>query len=114
MRELDLALGVLDHQLVDRDGRRCGKVDDLELEGLDSGSPRVAAILVGPPAWRSRGRLGRLAARTARGEAVRVPWSQVRDVGAGVELRSSAPELGLGRGDDNARPWVERIPGSSL
>ena len=114
MTELDLALGVLDHQLVDRDGRRCGKVDDLELEGLDSGSPRVAAIVAGPRAWRSRGRLGRLAMRTARRDVVRVPWSQVRDVGAGVGLRSSAPELGLGEGDDNARPWVERIPGSSL
>ena len=114
MTELDLGRGVLDHQLVDRDGRRCGKVDDLELEGLDSDAPRVTALVVGPPAWRSRGRLGRLAARAARRASVRVPWGQVRDVGSGVELRSSASELGLGVGDDRARTWVERFPGSSL
>ena len=114
MTELDLALGLLDHQLVDADARRCGKADDLELDGLDSGDPRVTAILAGPPAWGARGRLGRLAARLARGSQVRVPWSEVRDVGSGIELRSTASELGLGGGDDRARPWVERIPGSSL
>ena len=43
-RELDLGLGVLDHQLVDRDGRNCGKVDDLELKGLSDGTPEVASI----------------------------------------------------------------------
>ncbi len=114
MSAIDLGLGVLDHQLLDGDGRRCGKVDDLELEGVSSGDPRVVAILVGPAAWRGRGRLGRLAAWATRGELVRVPWSQVRDVQAAVELRATAAELRLGRGDDRAQPWVERIPGSSL
>ena len=53
-RELDLGVGVLDHQLVDCEGRRCGNVDDLEVEGLRAGEPRVAAILVGAPVWRGR------------------------------------------------------------
>jgi sporulation protein YlmC with PRC-barrel domain len=114
MTEIDLALGVLDHQLIDDDGRRCGKVDDLELEGLGESEPRVAAILVGPPAWRERGRIGRLAARLARGRIVRVPWAEVSEVGAGVVLRKPARELGLGRGDDRAQQWVEKLPGSSL
>ena len=35
--EVDIALGILDHQLVDVDGRNCGKVDDLEIAGLASG-----------------------------------------------------------------------------
>ena len=61
--EVDIALGVLDHQLVDADGQNCGKVDDLEIAGVDGDSPEVVEILVGGNAWRSRGRLGRLAAR---------------------------------------------------
>ena len=53
--EVDIALGVLDHQLVDCDGQNCGKVDDLEIAGLDGDSPEVVEILVGGNAWRSRG-----------------------------------------------------------
>lgn len=114
MREIDLGLGLLDHQLLDSEGRRCGKVDDLELEGVGEGAPRVTAILTGPPAWRGRGRLGRLAAAIARGRLVRVPWEEVEAVESAVKLRRPAAELRLGRGDDRARPLVERIPGSSL
>ena len=49
---VDLAQGILDHQLVDADGENCGKVDELELR-LDGDSPQVAEILVGGNAWRS-------------------------------------------------------------
>lgn len=111
---IDLGRGVLDHQLLDSEGRRCGKVDDLELDSVGTAEPRVVAILVGPPAWRGRGRLGRLAAWPARGRLVRVPWEEVAEVRAGVALRKPAAELRLGRGDDRAEPWVEKIPGSSL
>jgi sporulation protein YlmC with PRC-barrel domain len=111
-RELDLGLGLLDHQLVDCEGRRCGNVDDLELEGLREGKPRVVAILVGPPVWRGRGRIGRLAAFITPGGTVRVPWEEVEKIDAAVHLRKTARELRLGRGDDRARKWVEWIPGS--
>jgi sporulation protein YlmC with PRC-barrel domain len=114
MTEIDLALGLLDHQLVDAEGCECGKVDDLELDLNGDGGPRVTEILVGPPAWRGRGRLGRLAAALARGRLVHVPWSEVTRVEADVELARSAAELGLGRGDERARPWIERIPGARL
>jgi sporulation protein YlmC with PRC-barrel domain len=109
--ELDLGLGVLDHQLVDRDGRNCGKVDDLELTGLSEGEPEVAFILVGGNAWRGRGVLGRLAAALS-GNAVRVPWSEVDEVSSVVKLKRSAQELRLGRGDDRAARLVRRLPGS--
>ena len=113
MSEIDLGLGILDHQLVDSDGHHCGKVDDLELEGVRDGSPRVAAILSGPSAWRGRGLLGRLAAAIGRGRAVRIPWEDVKEVHADVELRRPAEELGLAR-EERARRLVERIPGASL
>jgi sporulation protein YlmC with PRC-barrel domain len=108
---LDLGLGVLDHQLVDSEGRNCGKVDDLELEGLSSGEPEVSAILVGGNAWRGRGRWGRLAAALG-GRAVHVPWSEVDEVSSVVKLKRPARELRLGRGDDRAARIVERLPGS--
>jgi hypothetical protein len=112
--QIDLGLSVLDHQLVDRDGRRCGKVDDLELKGIRDGNPHVAAILTGPPAWRGRGALGRLLARIVRKPLVRLPWEEVAGCEAGIHLRKPATELRLGLGDDWAAKLIERIPGSSL
>ena len=114
MSEIDLALGVLDHQLLDCEKRRCGNVDDLELDLAHEDGPRVVAILVGPGAWHRRGRLGRLAAAIAGDSIVRVPWSEVREVHSGVQLAKRAPEYGLGEGDDALRPFVERLPGAQL
>ena len=109
--EVDIALGILDHQLVDADGINCGKVDDLELTGLDGGSPEVVEIIVGGNAWRSRGLLGRLAARFA-GNAVHVPWSEVDSVSSVVKLKRPAAELRLDRGDVRWGRLVEKVPGS--
>jgi sporulation protein YlmC with PRC-barrel domain len=113
--EIDLALGVLDHQLIDSDGRRCGKVDDLELEGVSEGAPRVVALLVGPGAWPGRGRLGRLAAALARQDrTTHVPWEQVKEIDSAIRLRATAAELRLARGEERARDWVEKLPGANL
>jgi sporulation protein YlmC with PRC-barrel domain len=109
--QIDLALGLLDHQLVDCEGRRCGNVDDLELD-LRKREPTVEAILVGPPVWRNRGMLGRVASLVATGRAVRVPWNEVEKIDSAVHLRKTAGEYGLGRGDDRARPLIDWIPGS--
>jgi sporulation protein YlmC with PRC-barrel domain len=111
--ELDLALAVLDHQLLDRDGRRCGNVDDVAIEGGPGESAWVVALYAGPGAWRGRGGwLGRLAAWVGRGKVVRIPWEEVAAVESHVELKKAASEYGLGRGDDRARPWIERLPGA--
>ena len=110
MPELDVALHILDHQLLDADGRRCGNVDDLAIEGDE-----IVAILAGPGVWRQRaGWIGRVAAWIGGHERVRVPWPEVRDVASHVVLRKAADEYGLGRGDDRLRPYIERIPGSQL
>ncbi len=114
VEELDLALGLLDHQIVDGEGRRCGKVDDLELDAAPGERAHVSALLIGPRYWpgRLRGPLGRVVTRLGGGRGVRVPWEEVTDVGSAVELRRRADELGLGRGDERARGLVARIPGS--
>ena len=109
--EVDIALGILDHQLVDSDGHNCGKVDDLEIVGLDGDSPEVVEVLVGGNAWRTRGLLGRLAARLS-GNAVHVPWSEVDSVTSVVTLKRPASELRLKRGVDRWARLVGKVPGS--
>jgi sporulation protein YlmC with PRC-barrel domain len=110
--ELDLGLAVLDHQLLDRDGRRCGNVDDLAIEGGPGEPARVVALHSGPSAWRGRGPLGRLAAWLGGGKVVRIPWEEVAEVESHVRLKKTAQEYGLGRGDDRLRPWIARLPGA--
>jgi sporulation protein YlmC with PRC-barrel domain len=112
-KTIDLGLNVLDHQLLDADGRRCGKVDDIALEGAPGGDLEVVAILCGPGVWRARaGVIGRIAAWLGGGGRVRVPWDEVGGVDSHVKLRKRADELGLGRGDDRLRPYIAKIPGS--
>jgi len=113
LTQIDIALKVLDHQILDRDGRRCGNADDLEVEGGPGETARVTAILVGPGVWPQRaGWIGRIASFVGGGRRVRVPWEDVSDIESHIVLRKSAEELGLGRGDDRLRPWIEKIPGA--
>ena len=99
--EIDLAYRLLDLDLVDREGRRCGKVDDLELSGRPGEPSYVAAIIAGPGALPARfpRRLRRHAARIFRGGKTRVSWKVVDGVDATVELTSTAAQLGLAQGD---------------
>jgi hypothetical protein len=112
-KTVDLGLHVMDHQLLDSDERRCGNVDDLALEGGPGERLEVVAILSGPGVWPQRaGLLGRIAAWIGGGGVVRTSWDEVTDVGAHLKLRKRAQELGLGRGDDRLRHFIERIPGA--
>src|SRR5205823_14653467 len=106
MAKIHIGRNVLDHQLLDKDGRRCGNVDDLAVEEND-----VVAILVGPGYWgRRAGWLGKLAGWIGGSRRVRIAWDEVEKVDSAVWLRRTAPEYGLGKGDDRLRPYLERIP----
>ena len=116
--EFDLVYRVLDDQIVDVEGRRCGKVDDIELTGAAGGPLRVTAILTGRGAYADRlpRRWQRLARRLfgedVRGSTVvRIPWSEVEDVTARVNLRGRSVDLGLDRADRTLQPHFERLPG---
>ncbi len=110
---LEIGLHVLDHQLLDKDGRRCGNVDDLMIEGGAGEQAEVVALLVGPGYWGPRaGWLGRLAGWLGGGAKVRIDWREVAKLDSAVHLRHDATKLGLGRGDDRLRPYVEKIPGA--
>jgi hypothetical protein len=112
-RQIDLGLSLVDHQLLDSEARRCGNVDELALEGGPGESLEVVAILSGPGTWRRRaGWIGRLASWIGGGKTVRVPWEDVDHVAAHVKLSKRAETLGLGRGDDRLRPYIEKIPGA--
>ena len=112
-RHIDLGLTVLDQELVDAEGTRCGRVDDLEFDGGPGEPLLLKGFVVGPATWGARaGRLGALAARLYPGDEVVVPWSEVEDVTQVVKLRKKDSELGLGEGDERARGWLQRIPGA--
>jgi len=78
---------VLDHQLVDRNQFKMGRVDGIVIELRDGQPPMLAYIEVGMPtlARRLHPRLDWVAALGSKwgarqGNAFRIPWSQVRDL----------------------------------
>ena len=116
---MDLVYRVLDDQLVDVDGRRCGRVDDVEFDGEAGGPAYVSSILSGRGSWARRlpRRLRRLGERVfgtpVMGDnLIRVPWSEVEDIGAAISLRAPARELGLAQGDERPARTIARLPKS--
>jgi sporulation protein YlmC with PRC-barrel domain len=122
-RRTDLALNVLDRQIVDREGRPAGNVYDLEFTWPEDGigPPFVTALLAGPGALSQRldGRLGKwissIHARLNRGdgEPARVSMGVVQKIGVKVELTVAATDLGTW----NFQKWVlgriiSKIPGA--
>jgi hypothetical protein len=99
--EIDLAYRLLDLDLVDCGGRRCGKVDDIELVGEPGEPTYVSAVISGPGALPGRMRpfLRPLAKRIFGSARTRVPAGAIEDHDAVLELNRTARELGLGEGD---------------
>jgi sporulation protein YlmC with PRC-barrel domain len=112
--ELDVGYRLLDDDILDSEGRRCGKVDDIEIEGKPGEPAHLSAIVVGPGAWQNRlpRSLRGFASKLFQRDVVLVPWSAVDDITAVVELNRPAKELRLGSGDDRARPLLDWLPGS--
>jgi hypothetical protein len=122
-RTIDAGLRLLDRQLVDKDGKLAGKVDDLELTGDgDAGPLYVTAILAGPGALAGRlgGRLGGwlagLSERLRGGDSdrpARVWFGVVKEVGSAVQLSVAKQELET----DAVEAWVRdhligKLPGA--
>ena len=117
-RVLDAGLHLLDRQLVDKDGRLAGKVDDLELTFPEGGGPpQVTAILAGPGALSRRlgGRFGAwleaVANRLRDGDddhPARIPFAVVKQIGSAIDLSVAKAELET----DRLEAWTrERIIG---
>jgi hypothetical protein len=122
-RVLEAGLHLLDRQLVDRDGRLAGKVDDLELELPEGGGPPlVTAILAGPGALSRRigGRFGAwleaVANRLRDGDdrhPARVSFAVVKRIGSAVELSVPKAELATNRLEIWTRDHlIGKLPGA--
>jgi hypothetical protein len=123
-RIVHAGLQLLDRQLVDRHGRLCGNVDDLELSEPDAlGRRHVTAILSGPGALLLRtghtrlgGWLRRLAAEVVPGGAddpVRIPFTRVADLGPHITLSADREELATFATERWVRDHIiSHVPGS--
>jgi sporulation protein YlmC with PRC-barrel domain len=118
-RTLEAGLQLLDRQLIDKDGRLAGKVDDLELELPEGGGPPVVtAILAGPGALRRRvgGRLGawlEAVANRLREHPARVSFGLVKRIGSAVDLSVAKAELETNRLEAWTRDHlIGRLPGA--
>jgi hypothetical protein len=122
-RTRDLALHLLDRQVVDTAGRAVGNVDDVELAVPEDGSPPyVVALLTGPQALGPRlgGLLGRwvvfLSQSIARGshdQPGRIGAELITNLGAQITVARSRQELGVHANEDRVRTYlIDRIPGA--
>jgi hypothetical protein len=121
-RRLDAALQLLDHQLIDREGRMAGKIDDLELTENDDGRLMVTAILSGPGALgprlpdvlsRSVLALWRRLHNDSEPQPARIHWSVVTDIGSAVRLSTARGELPNQALEEWARTRiVAKLPGA--
>jgi sporulation protein YlmC with PRC-barrel domain len=107
---LKLVGQLIDLPIIDKHGNYAGVVDDIELDGSAGKQTRIAALLVGPGAY--RGRLPKwamwLVGKLAGDRITRVPFAEVAAIDSAVHLTSSAEKLGLHRSEDSARAWVPR------
>jgi hypothetical protein len=123
-RQVWAVLELLDRQLVDRNGRLVGKVDDVEFAVDDEPDalPRVVAVLAGLGALANHigGDAGhalaaaerRLAERRDR-QPSRVDIAMVREIGSAIQLDADGEDLDTNRGDRWVRDVIiDKIPGS--
>jgi len=107
---IKLVSELLDLPLLDVDGKYCGIVDDVELQGGAGKDLELKALQVGPGAYRGRmpSWLMSLVKAFAGERIVNVPMNKVRNIGAVVHLDCPAAELGLDRSEAAAGKWLPR------
>jgi sporulation protein YlmC with PRC-barrel domain len=114
--QVDLGLRLLDDQLFDAKEHRCGRVDDVQLEGSPGAKTEVAALLIGPGAW--TGRLRRPFSYLVEGLGPdymhAVSWGEVSAIGTAVSLAHTAGELGLEANDGRNVQWVGSPPRGTI
>lgn len=102
---------LLDLPIIDKDERWCGIVDDVELAGSAGKEMRVKALLVGPGAYSGRMPpwLYWIVRNVAGERMVRVPVSEIIEIGAVVKIKCTAADLGLRVVENKVRGWIPRV-----
>jgi sporulation protein YlmC with PRC-barrel domain len=123
-RRIWAVLELLDRQLVTRDERLVGKVDDVELEVPDEPDalPRVTALVSGMGALAAQlgGSTGRALAAAERRLAAdrnrhptRIDVALVTDIGSAVTLAADRDTLDSNRAEEWTRDVIiDKIPGA--
>ena len=116
-RELYAGLHLLDRQLLDRDGRLSGNIDDLELTATPEGVVYVSAVISGPGAlWYRMGgrRLGawlrwHVGAVMSGDEPDpdRIPIALVSDIGSAVRISLATNASRQKLAEWSGRAWKE-------
>ncbi len=111
---------VLDKEIVDRNGHKAGKVNDLMLELHDDGALQVAAILTGPdsfvsllPDWMD---LATIWVRTSLlhldpPDPIEIGWSHVTQIDVAVHIDLDRVKAGLLRTQEAVwKRWLKPLP----
>ncbi len=105
---MKLVSELLDLPLYDTEGKYCGIVDDVELQGGPGKELQLRALLIGPGAY--SGRMPAWAMwiveKLAGNRLTRVPMDKVRTIQSAVCLECPGRDLGLQRGDVAAGKWL--------
>ena len=101
---------LLDLPLIDPNGNYCGIVDDVELDGSAGKDTRLAALLVGPGAYRGRMPVWAmwLVRKIAGDRCTRVPIAKVESIDSAVHLKVPAEALGLHEIENRVRGHIPR------
>lgn len=105
---IKLVSELLDLPLLDSEGKYCGVVDDVELEGTRE--LKLKALLVGPGAYAGRlpGWAMALVKLVAGNRITSVPLDRVRTITDSVHLECPGRDLGLHRSESAAGKWIPR------
>ena len=102
---------LLDLPLIDPNGNYCGIVDDVEFAGSPGKDTRLAALLVGPGAY--KGRMPRwamwLVRKVAGDRCTRVPIGRVESINSAVHLNAAAETLRLHEVENRVRARIPRV-----
>lgn len=113
---------VVDRALIDRNGRRAGRVDDLELDVTKDGAKRrieLRALVAGPlarPTWSFARHLARLAYRLVGVRDPRpaaLPWDRVDAIDSMVHVDVDRDRARLRLVDAALERVAARIPGAA-
>lgn len=121
---MELGMMVVDKEILDHNGLRAGKVDDLLLRMPDPGSgtlPEVVALVTGPTAlsrnfsrpmrWLVRSIYRLLGLKDPH--PAEIGWTHVRRIGVVIEIDVDRTAGGWSAlGDVVNRRFIERLPGA--